>query len=139
MVGTITSVNGNYWVSNQGSVDFGAAFFVGENHAVYADYLWHIPGIFGKGTKFGRETYGYFGGGGGVGFWDESYYCGRWDCARQPHRKKGSGLFLRGIFGFEWYPLHTQFGVFAEVGPTTLLTPSISTTLDAAVGGRYYF
>ncbi len=136
MVGNMVAMTGKYWLSKQGAVDFGLGFSGGT--AVYADYLWHIPGIFGSGTRFGRETSGYIGGGGGVGFWSDSYECGRYDCGRRKS-ESGTGVFVRGLVGFEWYPAPTQFGVFAEIGPTFLLTPSTAGRLDLGVGGRYYF
>lgn len=136
MVGNLVAVTGKYWLSKNGAVDFGLGFSGGT--AVYADYLWHIPGIFGRGTRFGRETSGYIGGGGGVGFWSDSFECGRYDCDRRSS-KSGTGLFLRGLAGFEWFPSPTQFGVFAELGPTLLLTPSTTGRLDLGVGGRFYF
>jgi len=138
MVGNIIAATGKYWISEDGALDFGLGFTDGDNVTGYADYLWHIPGIFGNGSKFGRETSGYMGGGGGIGYWNDSYRCGRWDCDRR-NTDSGTGLFVRAIFGFEWYPLRTRFGVFGEAGPTFLFAPSTSASLDVGVGGRYYF
>ena len=64
-VGSLVAVTGKYWVSQPAAIDFGLGFG-GSGTSLYADYLWHIPGIFGTGTKFGRESSGYLGGGGGV-------------------------------------------------------------------------
>lgn len=138
MIGSITAMTGKYWISKQGALDFGVGYMSAEGVAVYGDYLWHIPGIFGSGTRFGRETSGYIGGGGGVATWSDSYECGRWSCDRRT-RRSGTGVFLRGLFGFEWFPNPTQFGVFAELGPTFLLTPSVNGSFDLGIGGRYYF
>lgn len=140
MVGSIISVTGKYWLSERGALDFGLGF-VGQPWTVlYADYIWHIPGLFGKGTQFGRETKAYFGGGGGVGFWRQNGDCGRWNCSWDSNRTgSGTGVFIRGLFGFEWSPNHTPFGVFGELGPSILLTPGTGGTLDVGVGGRYYF
>ena len=138
MVGTLVSATGKYWLSPRGALAFGVGVGGYRGVALYADYLWHIPGIFGSGSKFGRETFGYFGGGGGFGTWSGSDECGRWKCTRRTS-DSGTGVFLRGFFGFEWFPLRTRFGVFAEAGPTLLLTPSTSASLDVGVGGRYYF
>jgi hypothetical protein len=138
MAGTMSAVTGNYWITPHGSIDFGFGFDWGDNRALYADYLWHIPGMFGHDSKFGRESYGYFGGGAGMAFWESSHICGRWNCARTSG-KTGSGVYVHGMFGVEWYPLHTRFGVFGETGPVTLLSPSNTTTLEVGAGGRYYF
>jgi hypothetical protein len=138
MVGTMISMTGKYWLDKHGALDFGVSSTGSRGMAVYADYLWHIPGIFGTSTRFGRETSGYVGGGGGVGFWHDSYECGRWGCARRSD-DSGTGIFIRGLCGFEWYPRTTRFGVFTELGPTFMFAPSTGGSLDLGVGGRYYF
>lgn len=137
MVGSITAMTGKYHIDSRGAVAFGIGF--GDpGTAIYADYLYHVPGMFGTGTKFGRETSGYFGGGAGIGFWDDDYECGRWHCDRR-RRDDATGVFIRGLFGFEWYAKPTRFGVFAELGPTILLAPDSGSGLDVGVGGRWYF
>lgn len=138
MLGSMNAVTGKYWLSDQGAIDFGIGFSGRNALAFYGDFLWHIPGIFGSGTKFGRETSGYLGGGAGIGTWNDSYDCGRWKCDRR-RDDSGTGVFVRALFGFEWFPARTRFGVFAELGPTLLLAPDTGGSLDIGVGGRYYF
>ncbi len=138
MLGSVVSVTGKYWLSKNGALDFGLGFSGRRGNSIYADYLWHLPGVFGTGTKFGRETSGYLGGGGGVGYWSESYECGRWHCDRR-RSDSGTGIFVRGVFGLEWFPARTRFGVFGELGPTMLLAPDTGGSLDVGVGGRFYF
>jgi hypothetical protein len=140
MVGSIVAATGKYWISNREAIDFGVGFIGSPWSVIYADYLFHIPGVFGSGTKFGRETSLYFGGGGGLGIWSKNDHCGHWKCDRDPEPDdSGTGVFLRGLVGFEWYPLHTRFGVFGEVGPSIMITPDTSSAPDIGVGGRYYF
>ncbi len=138
MLGSMHAVTGKYWISEQGAIDFGIGFNGRNALALYGDFLWHVPGIFGSGTKFGRETSGYLGGGAGVGTWNDSYDCGRWKCNLR-REDSGTGVFLRALFGFEWFPARTRFGVFAELGPTLLLAPDTGGSLDIGLGGRYYF
>lgn len=135
MVGGMSAVTGKYWLDKKSAIDFGVAF---NDLGLYADYIHHIPNIFGTGSKFTRETAGYFGGGGGVAFWNNSYSCGRWGCDRKA-TKTESGVFLRAFAGFEWFAAPTRFGVFAELGPTILFTPSQATDFDVQIGGRFYF
>ena len=136
-VGTIISATGKYWLNQRGAIDFGIGFTNASTTVVYGDYLWHAAGIFGSGTRFGRETSGYIGGGGGFEFWGNGRECGQWSCGRD--YPSGAGLFIRGLVGFEWFPSPTRFGVFAELGPAILLTPRTTGALDLNVGGRYYF
>jgi hypothetical protein len=76
----------------------------------------------------------------GVGFWRDTGRCGRWGCDwdGEPH-DSGTGVFVRGLFGFEWYPKTTRFGVFGELGPSIIVSPGTGGTLDIDIGGRYYF
>lgn len=135
MIGSMTAVTGKYWFDKRSAVDFGLTF---DDLGLYADYLFHVPTIFGKGSKFTRETAGYFGGGGGVVFWDDSYECGRWGCDRRTDKTE-TGIFLRAFAGFEWFAAPSRFGVFVELGPTILFAPETDTDFDIQIGGRYYF
>lgn len=138
MVGSMVSITGKNWFDQKSAVDFGLGFSGSNGTAIYADYLYHVAGIFGNSTRFGRETVGYIGGGVGIGFWDNSYECGRWGCGRR-RDDSGTGVFLRGLVGFEWFPSTTRFGVFLELGPTFLLIPDTAGDLDIGLGARYYF
>jgi hypothetical protein len=138
MIGSMVSATGKHWFDDQKAVDFGVGFTGSDDVAIYADYLWHIRGVFGSTTRFGRETMGYLGGGAGLGFWDDSYDCGRFGCDRR-RDDSGTGIFLRLLIGFEWVPPTTRFGFFAEVGPSFLIVPDVDTDLDIGIGARYYF
>jgi len=138
MVGSITAITGKYWLDKKSAIDFGAGFAGSPDTALYADYLYHVPNVFGTSSKFTRETAGYFGGGGGIAFWDDSYDCGRWGCNRRRERTS-TGIFLRGLVGLEWFAAPTRFGVFGELGPTFLFTPASASGLDVGIGGRFYF
>lgn len=138
MLGSMTSATGKYWWNKKEAIDFGLGFAGSHTTTLYADYLWHAPNIFGTSSRFARETMGYIGGGLGVGLWDDSYECGRWGCDRRTDNSD-IGVFIRALVGFEWFPSTTRFGVFAEIGPTLLITPDFNGSLDIGIGGRYYF
>ena len=138
MIGSMTAVTGKYFLSKEAALDFGVGFGGYPGSALYLDYLWHIPGVFGTNSKFGRESSIYFGGGGGIAFWDDTYECGRWHCDHRP-RNTETGVFIRGLVGVEWYAAPTRFGVFGELGPTILLSPATGSGLDVGIGGRWYF
>lgn len=138
MLGNIVSATGKYWFSKRSAIDFGIGFSGSPDAAIYGDYLFHVPQVFGKTTKFTRESALYFGGGVGIAFWEDSYDCGRWGCDRRRSRS-GTGFFVRGLVGVEWYAAPTRFGVFGELGPTVLFSPTTATDVDVGVGGRFYF
>jgi len=139
ILGTIGAVNGKYWFSKQAAVDLGVEFLDHPFAVFYTDFLWHFPGLFGKGSKFGREASLYLGAGVGAGFWTRADSCGRWDCNWTVGASgTGTGFLARVVVGSEWYPLRTRFGVFAEIVPSFMLFPN-GDTIDVGVGGRYYF
>jgi hypothetical protein len=138
MIGTFFAATGKYWLSNQAAIDFGMGFVGYPWFVTYADYLWHMPRVFGTRSQFGRESSLYFGGGGGVGFWSSTDACGHWACGWDNH-ESGSAVFIRGLAGVEWYPAPTRFGVFGELGPSILVAPHTWGTVDVNIGGRYYF
>ncbi len=140
MVGTMGAINAKYFILDQGAVDLGVEFLDHAGKVIYADFFWHIQKLFGKGTKFGRESSLYFGGGLGVGLWVRTDTCGRWNCSWDANSTgAGNGFFGRLVVGTEWNPARTRFGVFGEVGPSFTLYPSGGKAFDVAVGGRYYF
>lgn len=135
-LGSIFSINGKLWVSQKNAFDFGLGFTGGWT-MIYVDYLWHIPGLFGSDTRFGRETQAYFGAGGGLAFWSSREGCGRFTCATGV--QSGTGGIARAFFGGEWVPARLPLGVYAEAGPTLTVAERAGGVLDILVGARYYF
>lgn len=137
MIGSITAITGKYVLPNGGAVDFGLAFMPSPWTALYGDYIFNFPGMFGSSSQFGRQSQGYFGVGGGVGFWHADH-CYRYYCGTS-NSSATSGVFARGFFGVEWFPGNPPFGVFAEVGPTIGLVPGFGGAIDIGTGARYFF
>ncbi len=137
MVGTMLSATGKYWISDKGAIDFG----VGVWHPAavgYVDYLWRLKGLFGHGSRFGRETDAYIGAGGGLGFWS-NYCAGSWRCKDRDDNRTGTVVFVRAMFGMEWVPSKVPIGVFAEVGPAIEFMPVTGGLASVGAGCRYYF
>jgi hypothetical protein len=136
-IGTIDAITGKYVLANGNAVDFGFAFWMMPWNAIYGDYIFNFPGLFGASTPFLRQTIGYLGVGGGLSFWSgpicSRYYCG------SLYTSSGTGVFIRGFFGAEWYAGQAPFGVFAELGPTIGIVPGFGSGLDLGIGGRYFF
>lgn len=140
IVGTIGSISGKYFVTDVDAVDAAAEFMDHPWQVFYADYYRHFHRLFGKGTRFGRETSLYGGLGAGAGFWDRNDNCGRWNCSWNKNTTgTGNGFFIRAVAGVEWYPRRTLFSVFAEVAPSYLWYPTNGSTLDFGAGGRFNF
>jgi hypothetical protein len=107
---------------------------------IYADYYWYFKDVFGKRSRFARESILYAGGGTGAGFWDRTQTCGRWNCSWASNSTgTGNGFFVRAVVGIEWFPPGWNAGVFTEVAPSYMWYPSTGNTVDFAIGARYYF
>jgi hypothetical protein len=140
MVGTLGSISGKFFLTDVDAVDLGVEFLGHPWQVFYGDYYRHFPKIFGKGTRFGRESSLYGAIGTGVGFWDRTDTCGRWHCTWNANTTgAGNGFFVRLVVGVEWYPRKTNYSVFGELGPSYMWYPTDGNTFDVGVGGRYYF
>jgi hypothetical protein len=139
LIGTVGAVNGKYMITKEAGVDAGVEILDHPLTVFYGDILWHFERLFGKSSRFGRESSLYVGGGGGVGFWNRLQTCGRWNCS-WPNNSSGSGngMFIRTVAGVEWYPPKTHWSVFGEIAPSFMIYPNGS-FIDVAVGGRYWF
>lgn len=138
--GTLTSISGKFWFSKELAVDAGLLMVEDPATGLYADGLWHFRGALGKGTRFGRESLLYAGGGVGTGFWTRRERCDHWQCKwPKGETGTGNGFFVRGFGGAEWFPKLKPFGLFFETGPSYMLYPGGSAYLEINIGGRYYF
>jgi hypothetical protein len=140
MVGTIGAISGKYWLTSVDALDAGIEFLDHPWTVIYVDYYRHFPGLFGGKSRFGRETSPYVLVGTGMGFWDRTDNCGRWNCSWNPNSTgTGNGFFVRLDIGLEWFLRATRFSLFGEFGPSYMWYPTSGNTFDVAIGGRFYF
>lgn len=137
MLGSPTAITGKYWMSQTHTIDLNLGFGPGNWTMFFGDFHWNFPGIFGSSSKFVSELNGYVGLGAGFSAWSSGIYCNRWYCDNT--RSSGTAVFVRGPFGVEWAPNSPPIGVFIELAPFITLTPSTSSSVDVAIGIRYYF
>ncbi len=137
MLGNPTALTGKYWISPKYSVDAGLGFGPSNWTMLFGDFHWNLPGVFGSSTKFVSQLNGYVGIGAGFSTWSRTTFCNRWVC--DSTRDSGTALFIRGPFGVEWLPGSPPLGVFLELAPFITLTPVTNSSIDLAVGIRYYF
>jgi hypothetical protein len=139
-VGTQGALTLKYFFTDEDAVNGGVEFMDHAWSVFFADYIRHFPRLFGKGTRFGRESSLYLGVGAGGGFWDRTDHCGRWRCHwNAGSTGTGNGFFVRAVLGLEWYPKATHFSVFAEAAPSFMWYPTNGSATDFVLGGRYYF
>lgn len=137
VLGEPTGFTAKYWLQNPSAIDFGLAFTFNNFFLIYADYLYHFPGVFGNQTQFISELTPYVGGGLVLFFvtnntpgMNLSYF----------QSNQGSvGLALRIPLGIEWTPSQVPLGVFLEIAPGIGVVPATFGIVQAGIGVRYYF
>jgi len=133
IVGEPTGVSAKLWTTPTTAFDFGLGLSLGTDRIsnydghynggtrlhFHMDYLWHYFDAIGSS---GRVPL-YYGFGGrintGAGY--------------------NSSTAIRGVIGLAWMPIETPIDIFLELVPSLQLTSSTGLTMDAGLGGRYYF
>ncbi len=93
------------------------------------DYLWHFNAFRSRIVNLYAGPGGVLGIGGGNGFWYKGKY----------HRTSNDlGLGVRGVFGINVIPERTPLEIFFELGVLVGLAPDFGSTVDAALGMRFY-
>ena len=136
VLGSPTAVTGKYWLDQRKAVDMGLALWFAESLLVYGDYLYHVPGAFGKKSKLASDLAPYFGVGGVIAVsssdrWKDDRYLG--------HRRGSIGMGVRVPLGIEWRPKDPPLGVFLELVPGVALFPETGGFLQGGIGIRYFF
>ncbi len=134
ILGEPTAITAKHWLTQNTALDFGLSYFYGNHFLLYADHLWHRPGLFGNSTHFVSQLSPYMGLGGGIYFWS--------DHRRPPGWRDttgGVGVYARVPFGLEWFPGTPSLGVFLEIVPVVEVVPGIDVAFDGGIGVRYYF
>ena len=140
VIGTMSALTVQYWLTAEHTFDFGVEFRDHPWSVIYADYNFHWHRLFGKGTKFGRESSPYVGIGTGAGFWDRLDNCGRGNCTWTAGATgTGNGFFIRFPIGIDWYPNRSHIGMLAEFVPSFLWYPSNGQSYDIVLGAKYVF
>lgn len=123
------------WFSKENALQahIGSSYF--SNLRIGADYLWHFDAFRSQVVKM------YAGPGLAVGFGD---HYGGWWYKKGKHeywfvRESGETVIgMRAIFGLNIIPKRSPIEVFIELGPFIGISPSFGSTLDAAIGIRFY-
>ena len=134
ILGEPTAITGKYWLTQKTAFDVGLSYFYESHFLIYADHLWHSPGLFGNHDRFISQLNPYLGVGAGMYFWSDH---------RRPPGWRGTtgsvGLYGRFPFGIEWTPGYPPLGVFLEIVPGVEVVPGIDVSFDGGIGIRYYF
>jgi len=118
--------NTNYClgVSNNGG-NFGM-----QNLHLHADYLIHNFNA----IQTREQLPIYYGPGLFMDYWQNGYYL--------PNYQRTGGFTefgIRGVFGISWIPRNTPFDIFFELAPILGIFPVTHFSMNAGLGGRYWF
>ena len=117
------------WTNNENAFvfDLGNSYFGDLRFDV--DYLWHFNAFHSRIVNLYAGPGGVLGLGTGNGFWYKDKY----------HRTKNDvGIGARGVFGVNVVPERTPLEIFFEMGVLVGLAPDFGSSVDAALGMRFY-
>lgn len=132
-IGDPTGIAAKYWLNRENALAFslGSSYFGALR--VGGDYLWHFDVFNSNVVKM------YAGPGAIIGFGDGNNWRGRddddyyvWD------DDDDFGLGARAVVGLNFIPRRTPIEIFAEVGVLVGLIPAFGTSVDGAIGIRFY-
>ena len=107
--------------------DLGNSYF--GDLRIDVDYLWHFDAFRSRIVNLYAGPGGVLGIGEGNGFWYKGKY----------HRTKNDiGIGARGVFGINVVPERTPLEIFFELGVLVGLAPDFGSSVDAALGMRFY-
>jgi hypothetical protein len=141
LLGSPTALSAKYFYGGNQAVDAGLAFS-SRYTLVFADYLKHFPGIFGKQNEFVSGLIPYVGVGPIIVFDNDDHH----DRNHRRHHRDYFGdedddfaFGARIPFGVEWIAREIPVGVALEIVPGLVVMPSTGAFLQAGLAVRYYF
>jgi hypothetical protein len=135
VLGEPSGLSAKYWLRSRDAVDFGLAYSFDDFFAVFSDYLFHFPGVFGRNAPAAQIT--PYLGVGAILLADTAD--GRTNGRFFTNDGSSVGLGLRIPLGVEWRPSYPPLGIFLELVPGLGIIPSTFGFLEAGIGGRFYF
>ena len=132
MIGAPTGVDVKWWGDEYNALHVGVGWLNGAG-AVMADWLYHFRGTISN-LSFGDVTssltpYAGLGLVANLGAGNNFFN----------HDTGSGGIGARVPLGLEFLPHGTPVGIYAEVTPGVVFTPSTFGFFMADLGGRYYF
>lgn len=128
ILGEPTGVTLKYWTQRENAFvfDLGKSYFGSPRIGV--DYLWHFNAFESNIANLYAGPGGALGFGHGNGFWYEDKYMDNEELR----------LGVRGVFGVNVLPRNTPLETFFEIGVLMELAPDFNSSIDAALGIRFY-
>lgn len=124
------------WFSKENALQahIGGSYF--SSLRIGADYLWHFDAFKSQVVKMYAGPGAAMGFGNHYGGW---YYNKHGNKEYWYYRDEGETVIgMRAIFGLSIIPKRSPIEIFLELGPFIGISPSFGSTLDAAIGIRFY-
>lgn len=137
ILGEPTGVTAKYWVDRRTAIDSTFSYSFNDYFLLYADYLYHFPGVFGRSSTFVSQLNPYIGV--GLEFFIQTQDTGNKDRTYFRSDQGSTGLGIRIPLGIEWRPGSPPLGVFLELTPGVGVIPATFGFVQGGVGIRFYF
>jgi hypothetical protein len=123
------------WLNKENALQahIGGSYF--SSLRIGADYLWHFDVFRSQVVKMYAGPGAAFGFGNHYSGW---YYNKKGNKEYWYYRDDGSVFGIRAIFGLNVIPKRSPIEIFMELGPFIGISPTFGSTLDAAIGIRFY-
>lgn len=133
ILGDPTGLSGKFWIDRENAV----AFSVGNSYfgalRISGDYLWHFNAFKSKVITMYAGPGAVIGIGESGGWIYKDKKDGYW------YRKSDEiGIGVRGIFGLNIIPKNTPLEFFVELGALVGIIPGFGSSVEGAVGVRFY-
>ncbi len=140
ILGTPTAFNIKFWNAETLATNLNLSMASGDL-AIMADALWHFRRTYSDDPAVDRPAvFAPYIGVGLMAVFDTTSDS-RQDrpLYKRTNNEDGVGLGGRVPIGLEFLPEAQRFGIFAELAPGAILSPTYFSFFQAGVGGRYYF
>lgn len=130
VLGDPTGLTLKHWISSSQAL---AAYLGGSYYGaprLGADYLWHFDAFQSRIVQLYADAGIAIGFGKAVRWWGDRGY--------KYYSSEQARIGVRGMFGLNVAPRRTPLELFLEFGPLITIAPGFASSIDIALGMRFY-
>lgn len=139
MLGEPSALTGKFIADSRVAYDMGLSFSFDRWFLVYGDWLYQVPGAFGRQNAFVARLSPYLGIGGVFIASQRSEYERRGERYFKSAGTNSIALGPRFPLGLEWRPASVPVGVFIELAPGITIVPATTAFFQGGFGARFFF
>lgn len=137
ILGEPAGVTGKYWIDRRSAVDTTLSYSFSDYFLLFADYLYHFPGAFGRSSQFASQLNPYVGV--GAELFLQTQDTGNQGRTYFRSDQGPAGFGIRIPLGIEWRSGSPPLGVFVEIAPGVGVIPATYGFVQGGAGIRFYF